>query len=171
MTGQIPSDLKVLARLFSNRNISTDQVAFYNSAEFLEAERADPSFLEFYGAWVRARPRDSGYDSHARKVVPRVAQIIADEIIRDGQLGVCIDASMMLTKMLEEEGVWCYAAKGALSISEPRLEDPTHFWMIDDEPAAGHVWVVAPPFEIVDVTLQGSFGSVARLRCYRRLSC
>ena len=84
-----------------------------------------------------------------------MAEIVADEIIRDGQLGVCIDASMILSKMLEEEGVWCYAAKGALSVSAPGLNNPTHFWMIDDEPAAGHVWVVAPQFEIVDVTLQG----------------
>jgi hypothetical protein len=155
MTGQIPSDPKVLARLFANRGISIDQLAFYNSPEFLAAERADGSFLEFYGALVRARPRDRIYDAHVRSVVPRMAGIIADEIIQDGQLGVCIDASMMLTKMLEEQGIWCYAAKGALSVSAPELDDPTHFWMIDDEPVAGHVWVVAPPFEIVDVTLQG----------------
>ena len=155
MTGQIPADRRVLARLFSNRDIPTDQIAFYNSAAFLAAEQADPAFLEFYGAWVRSRPRNAAYDAHVREIVPRMAEIVADEIIRDGQLGVCIDASMMLSKMLEEEGVWCYAAKGALSVSAPGLDDPTHFWMIDDEPAAGHVWVVAPPFEIVDVTLQG----------------
>lgn len=155
MTGELSSDPKVLSRLFGNRRISPDQVGFYNDPTFLAAERVDPAFLEFYGAWVRARSRDAAYDGHVRRIVPKIAEIIADEIIRDGQLGVCIDASMMLTKMFEIEGVWCYAAKGSLTVSAPDLGEPTHFWMIDDEPAAGHVWVVAPPFEIVDVTLKG----------------
>jgi hypothetical protein len=62
---------------------------------------------------------------------------------------------MMLTKMLEEEGIWCYAAKGSLTVSSTSLKEPTHFWIIDDKQAAGHVWVVAPPFEIIDVALKG----------------
>ncbi len=80
--------------------MSTDQIAFYNSPAFLAAEQSDPSFLEFYGAWVRSCPRDAAYDAHVRAIVPRMAEIVADESIRDGQLGVCIDASMMLSKML-----------------------------------------------------------------------
>lgn len=155
MSGQIPGDAKTLARLFANRDISTDVPAFYNHTAFVAAETKDPSFLELYAAWVRLRPRDAAYDEHVRRVVPRMAELIANEIARDGQLGVCIDASMMMTKMLEEEGVWCYAAKGALSIAAPSLGEPTHFWTIDDEAVAGHVWVVAPPFEIIDVALQG----------------
>lgn len=143
------------SRLFTNRGIPSDAPAFYNYPAFLAAETKDSLFLELYAAWVRVRLRDAAYDEHVRRVVPRMAELIADEIARDGQLGVCIDASMMMTKMLEEEGVWCYAAKGALSIGAPALGEPTHFWMIDDEPVAGHVWVVAPPFEIVDVALQG----------------
>ena len=75
MTGQIPADRKVLARLFSNRNIPTDQIAFYNSPAFLAAEQADPAFLEFYGAWVRSCPRDAAYDAHVRAIVPRMAEM------------------------------------------------------------------------------------------------
>ena len=43
-----------------------------------------------------------------------MAELIADEITRDGQLGVCIDASMMMTKMLEEE-----AARAILAEARP----------------------------------------------------
>ncbi len=166
MPDRLPTNVKVLARLFANRGISTDRIAFYNEPAFLAAEKRDPSFLEIYAAWVRARPRDKAYDGRVRSVVPRMAQILEHEIRTDSQLGVCIDASMMLTKMLEEQGIWCYAAKGALTVSAPSLVRPTHFWMIDDEPTAGHVWVVAPPFEIIDITLKKqayAFGEAAIL--------
>ena len=154
MSTRTPTDQKTLTRLFANRGIPTDAPAFYNHPAFLVAERADPAFLEVYGSWVRSRPRTQEYDAHVRRVVPVMADVVGREIARDGQLGVCVDASMMLTKMLEEEGVWCYGAKGALTILAPSLSDPTHFWMFDEIPVAGHVWVVAPPFEIVDVTLK-----------------
>lgn len=154
MPASTPTDLKTLARLFANRKIPTDAPAFYNDPAFLAAEQSDGAFLELYGAWVRARSRSADYEAHVRRVVPLIAEIVAAEIARDGQVGVCIDAAMMLTKMFEEEGIWCYGAKGALTIVNPALEDPTHFWMLDTTPVAGHVWVVAPPFEIVDITLR-----------------
>ena len=44
MTGQIPNDHKVLARLFSNRSISTDRIAFYNSPAFLAPEQSTRAF-------------------------------------------------------------------------------------------------------------------------------
>lgn len=154
MAASTPTDLKTLTRLFANRGISTEQPAFYNAPPFVAAEAADGAFLETYGAWVRARPRSADYDAHVRKTVPLIANFVQAEIARDGQLGVCIDASMMLTKMFEAEGIWCYGAKGALTITNPSLPDPTHFWMFDVTNVAGHVWVVAPPFEIVDIALQ-----------------
>jgi hypothetical protein len=154
MPASTPTDLKTLTRLFASRGITTDTPAFYNDPAFLAAERSDGTFLELYGAWVRARRRSAEYDTHVRRVVPLIAEIVAAEIARDGQLGTCIDAAMMLTKMFEEVGIWCYGAKGALTILNPALKDSTHFWMFDQTPATGHVWVVAPPFEIVDITLR-----------------
>ena len=153
MIGSIPADKKKLARIFTNRNIPTDAIAFYNHPSFQAEEQKDAAFLELYGAWVRLRPRDAAYDAHVRHTIPRIVDILSPEIARDPQKGVCIDASMMLTKMLELEGIWCYGAKGALKIESSKLECPTHFYLFDDHPVAGHVWVVAPPFEIVDVAL------------------
>ncbi|HBL93780.1 MAG TPA: hypothetical protein DHV57_15435 [Hyphomonas sp.] len=150
----IPTDISSLSQLFLSRGIPTTDIGFYNHPGFLAAEREDVTFLEHYGAWVRARPRDPDYEDHVRAIVPKMAAVLAEEILRDGQLGVCIDAAMMLSKMLEEQGIWNYAAKGALSIGAPGLSSPTHFWLYDTEPAAGHAWIVAPPFEIVDVALK-----------------
>lgn len=143
-----------MATMFKRLGIPTGEVAFYNHPAFLEAERSDPSLLEHYAAWVRARKMDRAYLDHARMVVPKIAQTVAREILRDGQTGVCMDASMMITKMLEEQGIWCYAAKGALSVNHPGLGDPTYFWFFDEMEVPGHVWVVAPPFEVVDVVLK-----------------
>lgn len=150
----IPTDLKTLERLFVKRRIATGEVAFYNDPAFVQMEQANPALLDLYAAWVRLRPRSTAYDGHVRRVVPKVAEIFQAEIARDGQKGVCIDASMTLMKMLEEEGIWCYCAKGAFHIEAPAMDVPTHFWMFDVTPAPGHTWVVAPPFEIVDITLQ-----------------
>ncbi len=154
MPRSTPTDQKTLSRLFSNRHIPDAEIGFYNHPNFLAAERDDATFLELYGAWVRARPRSQSYDAHVRAVVPIMATRLAKEILKDGQLGVCIDASMMLSKMLEEQGIWCYAAKGALSIEAPGLSTRTHFWLYDTEPCAGHAWIVAPPFEIIDIALK-----------------
>src|ERR1035437_4360347 len=119
MAGTIPTDRNTLKRVFSNRGVPTEEIAFYNNPRFLAAEKKDASFLEFYGAWVRLRARDAAYDAHVCRIVPRLVELVSTEIARDGQKGVCMDASMMLTKMLELEGVWCYAAKGALTIESP----------------------------------------------------
>ena len=154
MPKPILTDLKTLERVFANRGIPTDAPGFYNHPAFMAAEQADPRFLEVYAAWVRARPRSAEYDAHVRRVVPIIARAVEAEVASDGQLGVCVDVSMMLTKMLEEEGVWCFAVRGALTVSSPELGDPTHFWLTDTKPVPGHVWVVAPPFEIVDITLR-----------------
>ena len=149
----IPTDRTTLARLFSKRGIPIEDIAFYNDPRFVAAEQKDPTFLELYAAWVRLRSRNSSYDSHVRRIIPRVIDVLAPEIARDPQKGVCLDASLMLTKMLELEGIWCYAARGALTIESPIISTPTHFWAYDNHPVAGHAWVVAPPFEIVDVAL------------------
>lgn len=149
----LPKTLDQVERFLNKRKIDTSAIAFYNTPEFLAEEQKASSFLEYYAVFVRLRQRDQNYDDHVRAVVPRVVTVVAEQINRDGQKGVCIDASMMLTKMLELHGVWSYAVNGALTIHSPTLQGPTHFWPMDVKPVAGHVWLVAPPFEIVDVSL------------------
>ncbi|MGD9815184.1 MAG: hypothetical protein AB7Q23_08250 [Hyphomonadaceae bacterium] len=150
----IPTDVKTLERFFTNRGIDQSKLEFYNDPAFMKAGRGEIGFLEYYGAWVRMRPRTAEYDVRVRKLVPRIATLLAAEIEKDGQLGACIDGSMILMKILEEEGIWCYGVKGALSIVAPRLPDPTYFWLYDLESAAGHVWIAAPPLEITTLKLQ-----------------
>ncbi|MGN6517599.1 MAG: hypothetical protein ACTHLR_17365 [Rhizomicrobium sp.] len=154
MLNKLTDDPKKLARFFVNKKIPTEKIAFYNHPNFRKAEEQNPNILEFYAAWVRARPQDEAYLAHVRKVVPKITNALYEQTHADPASGACIDASMALTKMFELEGVWCYAARGSLEIRSKALSSATHFWYIDVHPTAGHVWVVAPPFEIIDLTLQ-----------------
>ncbi|EEA94901.1 hypothetical protein [Pseudovibrio sp. JE062] len=151
---KIPSTLNELEKQFIKHDIPTSKIAFYNHDNFLRAESKNQSFLELYGAFVRMRKRDADYDKYVRRVVPIVAQQLARETLSDGQKGACVDVALMFTKILEELGVWSYSIQGALKITNPELPTPTHFWMFDEDPIPGHVWVVAPPYEIIDITLQ-----------------
>ncbi|MBL1406510.1 MAG: hypothetical protein COC00_011045 [Rhizobiales bacterium] len=120
----------------------------------MRAEADNASVLELYAAFVRMRPRDADYDTHVKETVPIVTRKLAEEIQSDGQLGACVDVAQMLNKILEELGIWSYSVQGSLTIMDPSLPNPTCFWMFDEKPVPGHVWVVAPPFDIIDVTLK-----------------
>ena len=150
----IPEDYQNLVEFFKAQDIPVSDIGFYNHPAFMQAESQNPSFLELYAAFVRLRPREVSYDDHVRKTVPLVAETMAEEILRDGQMGACVDVAQMLNKILEELGIWSYSVQGALTIDAPSLPVPTHFWMFDEKPVPGHVWVVAPPYEIIDITLK-----------------
>lgn len=149
----IPDNYDALLKLFKTLDIPTDEIGFYNHRSFIRAERRNVSFIELYAAFVRLRSREASYDDHVRKTVPIVAKILAEEILSDGQLGACVDAAQILNKILEELGIWSYSIQGAIKIDAPELPNSTHFWLFDEKPMPGHVWVVAPPYEIIDVTL------------------
>jgi hypothetical protein len=63
----------------------------------------------------------------------------------------------MLSKMLEKEGIWNYCVKGSLTIRFPKKSgiSNSYFYSIDNNDlTAGHAWVVAPPFSIVDISIK-----------------
>jgi hypothetical protein len=71
----------------------------------------------------------------------------------------CKDTGMALVGMLERAGVWCFAVQGSVRVSfaaELGLTD-RFLWTRDQirdtaDPFMGHMWIVAPPFALVDVT-------------------
>ena len=152
MAVSLTSSHAKISGMLRAKGVRIDRIAFYNEDAFRVVERHDPIFLQYYAAWVRSRPRDTAYEERVRKILPAVAEAVASEVARDGKVGVCIDVSMMLLKMLEAQDIWCYAAAGALTIAS-KLRIPIRFCKYDVRPTAGHYWIVAPPFEIVDITL------------------
>jgi hypothetical protein len=151
MTERIPTDPAILAKYLRGYGIPSETIGFYN----LESYRQDDEgsgHLDLYAVWVRQRPRDRRYDAQVREIVARLVEIVDAEIASDGEKGMCRPVCNLLVKMLELRGVWCYVAEGALTIENPALEKPIHFPLFGKE-ATGHCWVVAPPYEIVDLTL------------------
>lgn len=146
---------KQLQRFFEDRRIDYSQPGFYDDPSFIAEEQRQPLFLETYGEWVICRERSSDYDSHVRKVLDRLAPIISARLDRHEWFGSCVAVTAMLTRMLDRLGVWNTIMKGSASIYvEGRSR---HFAIIDEHEGqgfeTGHRWLIAPPYDIVDLTL------------------
>ena len=146
-----------LRREFAGLGIPMDAPGFYDHPAFVAIEKKNPKFLEAYAKFVQSRPIDRTYIAQVRQVVGIVGPMWNEELVLDGRLGACIDLSMVLSRTLESGGVWNYVVKGALTIEFPKNSGygKTYFWPIDiAKVAAGHVWVCAPPYSIIDLTIQ-----------------
>jgi len=139
-------------------DIDLSRPGFYDEPTFLAAEREDPTLLEAYAAHVDALALDAGYIHRAEETIRRTASFLVDELRADGRKGACVDMSMTLSRFLERQGIWNYIVKGACSLTFGRETGikPKHFWPITVGPSASvaaHVWVKAPPFKVLDLTL------------------
>jgi hypothetical protein len=151
----LPRDPKLLARIFSKRSINTSEIAFYNSEEFLKAEKNNPDILELYACHVDQMVCSAEQLAHNASCIETLCKILHDFIVRDDQVGTCVDLSGMVSKFLEAYGVWNYCISGSMNFHNPALQvegNTTYFWTFDTTDRAGHVWVVAPPYAIIDLS-------------------
>ncbi|WP_295578970.1 hypothetical protein [uncultured Lamprocystis sp.] len=142
---------------FSSRGIDPQEVGFCDSATFLAAEREDPSYLEMYARYVDLRAYELEYLDWSARVVPVVSKILHEQLLETGRLGGCVDMSGILSKTLDKCGIWNYCVKGSLTVEFPEGAglEAQHYWTYDHgEFIAGHAWVVAPPFNVIDLTVQ-----------------
>ncbi|WP_454655095.1 hypothetical protein [Bosea beijingensis] len=146
---------KELQAHFDNLGIDTSKPGFYDDPRYLAYERSHPLFTEAYAEWVQVRPRTPQYDAHVRDVVPRLADIITARLERHKWYGGCIAITGIATRIMDELGVFNAPVSGSAAVYAPG--DSRHFAVIDDLDGAGyetgHMWIVAPPFDIVDLTL------------------
>jgi hypothetical protein len=151
------SEQRRLERAFSNRRIDFSSPAFQDSANFLEEERRNPRFLETYARYVEVRAYSPFELTDARCKISLVAEAVRAAVATDGRTGLCVNASGVIGRMLDQLGVWNYVAKASMTIMfSPAVEsEPLYFWAIDEgEFYAPHAIVVAPPFGIIDVTVK-----------------
>ena len=90
----------------------------------------------------------------ARNVVSKIAALLYQELLRHGRLGACVDISGILSRILDREGIWNCPIKGSLTIEFPLSSalETSYFWSVDlGDFVAGHAWVFAPPFTVVDI--------------------
>lgn len=161
-----------LVRRFEQLGIDVSAPGFYDDPRFLTEERRDRCFLEAYAEWVTHRERSPDYDAHVRDVLTKIAPIISERMDRHQWFGSCIAITGMLTRMLDRLGVWNTVMKGSVAIRTPDGAS-RHFAIVDEYEGrgyeTGHYWLIAPPFDIVDLTLyhqrwrpgDGAFQAVA----------
>jgi hypothetical protein len=150
-------NIDVLEKEFDDLAIPIASPGFYDHPKFVQKEKQQDDYLNLYASFVNKRTFDSEYLSHAREIIPRISNLLYHELVADGRQGACIDISMVLSRILENEGIWNYIVKGALRINLPtECNVPDLFlWPIDKgEFQAGHAWLIAPPFGVVDISLK-----------------
>ncbi|SHH63903.1 hypothetical protein SAMN04488109_4766 [Chryseolinea serpens] len=153
------NSLEKLELEFKSNGIDYTSPGFYDSEVFLQKEQENRDYLCHYASYVNNVAYTQEYLRKAEREIPFIAELLFRELVKDGRLGACIDASSVLSRILELEGFWNYTVKGSLTIKfDPNLGITTkHFWAADlvENPdiKAAHVWVVAPPFKVVDITV------------------
>jgi hypothetical protein len=150
------SPFRAISNHFAALGIPSNAPGFYNHPSFVEVEQAFPDFLNNYARFVQKRSYNEEYLEKARREVPVAAMALHSELLADGRMGACVDAAGVLSKCLEREGIWNFVVKGSLTIKFPAEADvdDRYFWSVDEGNfTAGHAWVYAPPFSIVDVAV------------------
>lgn len=144
---------------FEVSGIDPDRFGFYDQLGFLARENADPAYLERYAQWVLKRPRSPYYEDHVRAVVPKLAHLLSETFAVHDAHGRCHYACSMMTRMLDLLQVWSFGLFGSVVIEAPdrglkrTMRTMAFKRDLDPDTAAGHAWVCAPPFLIVDTTL------------------
>lgn len=144
---------------FSQLGVTTETVEFYNTPEFLRAEASNPALLESYAEYVVLNPYDDEYLNHGRRIIPLICNFLREELLLDGKVGACLDFVQTTTKILEQFDIWCMAMAGSLTVEfDAELEQRNRYWAHvfrapEGHNAAGHAWLIAPPFKIIDMTI------------------
>ena len=157
-----PGILSELEALFQSHRIPFSQPGFYDHDSFMHVEQHNPAFLENYARYVRYRDYTDEYLEETRDVIRRTAERLSNELQRDGRLSSCIIMTRALARILEKQGIWCYSIGGSLVVDPPSESglSSVHFYAFDvvqrGDPGfdAAHAWVVAPPYDIVDLTIK-----------------
>ena len=139
---------------FTNRSIPVDVPGFYDHPNFIQVEEKNASYLSNYAKFVDYRPREQTYDEYVKDVVPMIAKIFHKKIIEHGSLKVDTSLVGLISKTLEKMNIWNYVVKGSMTLDFPVESqiDKRHFWSLDhDGFKTAHVWLVVPPFYVVDV--------------------
>jgi hypothetical protein len=151
------STYKDLAVDFDARGIPYDSPGFCDHPSFLAVERGNPDYLNHYAAFVVKRNYDPDYLARAKVVIEEAAAFLGGELVKHGRLGACVDMAGIFSRILEEERIWSCCVTGSLTIAFPHGSGiATRYFcpVYHGSFVAGHAWLYAPPFTIVDITVR-----------------
>lgn len=148
--------LNQIVDFLQENKIDISEPGFFDDPNFLAFEKEDPRFLICYAKYVYGKKYNSEYLKNAEQKIIKVCEIMYSELVKDGRKGACIDLSVVLARILDKLGVWNFVVKGAVAIEFPENSqlEAAYYWPLDTNDAkAGHVWIYAPPFKVIDLTL------------------
>lgn len=150
-------EFQSIDRLLRDDGIDTSLIEFYNQTSFLEKEKTDPRYARHLSRWLSRRPMSDSYQGRVSRVVPVVAERVANLFGESDMVASCVNGSFMLSKVLERAGIWNHVLHGSVVLEVASRGIWRGFQTVDAEdfPGAvrGHAWVFAPPFHVVDVTI------------------
>ncbi|MDV6329205.1 hypothetical protein [Asticcacaulis sp. 201] len=133
--------------------IDTSRFAFYDQSSTMPAE----DLRALYAHWVQIRPRSAAYDAHVRDIVPRLCERIIAAFHADNWHGGCVEASTMMSRMLDRLGIWSFSVLGSTTFDAPSEGLCCGFYKHDfqdfQDAVLGHAWLVVPPYIVVDATV------------------
>jgi hypothetical protein len=144
-----------ILRDFEDAGIPVDAPGFYDHPAFAERFAQNPAYLNNYARFVMGRPYSPEYLAKAEKTLGIVCDLLHRELVEDGRLGACIDMALVLSRILDKLGIWNFPVLGALTTTYPAGSGiPQGFYWPVDHGAidAGHAWIYAPPFTVIDIT-------------------
>lgn len=145
-----------LIKDFEKRDIPFDTPGFYDHPNFMQVEEKNASYLSNYAKFVDYRPREQSYDDYVKHAVPLVAKFFQSKFIEHGGLKPDTSVAALISKTLEKMNIWNYVVKGSMTLNFPAESkiDTRYYWSLDhDGFKTAHVWLVAPPFYVIDVAL------------------
>jgi hypothetical protein len=152
--------LRQLQGDFAAARISTDSPGFYEEPGFVRREQKDPTYLDNYARFVQWQPYTPAYLETAEQAIYVVAAEMQLALQLDGTRDGYDETPFVMSRMLEQEGIWNYVVRGTLTLTFPPGSGfaPYSFWSVGVDGGSnvecGYKWVYAPPFRVIDITIQ-----------------
>ncbi len=150
-----PTEQARLEAQFADRGIDFSRPVFQDSAAFLAVEQRRPEILDDYARYVEVRAYSEAELQAAQRKIEAAAEVVSAAVQEDGRHGLCVTASGVLSRMLDELGVWNFCVKGTMTVTfPPAVSGGKQFFYALDAGhfEAPHAFVVAPPFLVVDAS-------------------
>ena len=160
MTALIEDGIEQLIKEFAAAKISTDEPGFYEEGAFIRREAQVPNYLHNYARFVDQQHYSPAYFDRAEPIIHVVSEELQLALKEDGSQEAHDEAPLVMSRILEREGVWNYVVSGSLTMTFPAGAgfEPFAFWSLevrgDRAVDCSYHWVVAPPFQIIDIAIQ-----------------
>lgn len=156
---ELAERLQALQKEFEDARIPTDQPGFYEDFQFVRRESKTPGYLDNYARFVQWQPYKDSYLWKAEEIIHVVGAELQHAMELENCAAAYDESPLVMSRILEREGVWNYVVHGAVTISFPISSGfaPYSFRSLDPDnnaiKARGYTWIYAPPFQIVDLAL------------------